>query len=63
MFQDSDHRAPRSGPDSGTVLLDRMSQEVASLLGEAAAQQYPQIQPGPESAKTVQPRKRARLPK
>ncbi|HYM37205.1 MAG TPA: polymer-forming cytoskeletal protein [Nitrospiraceae bacterium] len=38
MFQDCDDRAPRNSAGSGTVLLDRMSQEVAALLGEAAAQ-------------------------
>lgn len=34
MFESHDHHAEGNG--SGTALLDRMSQEVASLLGEAA---------------------------
>lgn len=39
MFESRGDHAQGDGNGSGTALLDRMSQEVASLLGEAAAQE------------------------
>ncbi len=39
MFESHGDRAQGDGNGSGTALLDRMSQEVSSLLGEAATQE------------------------
>jgi cytoskeletal protein CcmA (bactofilin family) len=38
MFERTDDREQGTGQGAGTALLDRMSQEVESLLGESAAQ-------------------------
>lgn len=38
MFEQTGNQEQGNGQGTGTALLDRMSQEVASLLGEAAAQ-------------------------
>ncbi len=38
MFEQTGDQGQRNGQGTSTALLDRMSQEVASLLGESAAQ-------------------------
>jgi cytoskeletal protein CcmA (bactofilin family) len=38
MFEQTGDQEQRNGQGTGAALLDRMSQEVASLLGESAAQ-------------------------
>lgn len=38
MFEQTGDQGQRNGQGTGTALLDRMSQEVASLLGESAMQ-------------------------